>query len=187
MNKLIQSLVQSRRAHKLAAVALISLAAIGTAGAIVGDGAALAAGSGHRTVPGGQRTFTFNVVEHQDGTFSGQAQLHTYAEDEFGELQPVLLHIQLDDAVVLGPGMALITGYLTKIKGPVGDPVGSSIGFVVLDNDQDGGDQVDELTNVFGWSDEPFPGLAHFLVDIGAASFLVGLLAPIETGNLHVF
>jgi hypothetical protein len=151
------------------------------------DGAALAAGSGHRTVPGGQRTFTFNVVEHQDGSISGQAQLHTYAEDEFGELQPLIFHIQLDDAVVFGPGMAVISGYLTKIIGPVEDPVGTSIAFVVVDNDQDGGDQVDELTNIFGWSDEPVPGLAHFIVDVGLVGFLVNELAPIETGNLHVF
>lgn len=122
--------------------------------------------SGHGTVVDGDsvRFFSFNAVQHDDGTVTGQAEVHNLNTD-------VRFHVELDCLKIDG-NTATISGIVTESDPPVF--VGLRGTFRVEDNGEGDDAPPDRLSR-----------LNLQLADCNASFSFPGL-APIFRGNIQV-
>jgi hypothetical protein len=147
-----------------ASAAIITAASLATASASTTEPSAT--GSGHFTLAGELRTFTFNAVTHTDATVTGEAQLDARAT-RFSE------HLRIDCLQVIG-NTAYMSGTITRSS--MEDFVGGTGVFSVQDNGE-GTDNKDQISLLHSLT-EPAPGQCereHLLPD-----------HQIEEGNVQV-
>jgi hypothetical protein len=150
-----------------ASAVIITAASLATAPAGASTNEPSATGSGHFTLAGELRTFTFNAVTHTDGTVTGEAQLDARATG-FSE------HLQIDCLQVIG-NTAYMSGTITRSSRE--DFVGGTGVFSVQDNGEGNNNNEDQISLLHSLL-EPAPGqceLEHRLPD-----------QPIEEGNVQV-
>jgi hypothetical protein len=153
----------------LPVVVMLAAAAVASAGSngIV----ATATGSGHATVGGEWRTFSFTARTSADGTTSGHAQFFNRAGT------PTWKHLELDCLVILG-SRAYVSGTVTNSSDSV--YIGESGAFAVTDNGEGQGAPADVISLVF-------PGLGPCT----AAATQIAVDTPflnhaVEAGNIQV-
>jgi hypothetical protein len=157
------------RVRALAAVTAAVILAPATAGA-AGGLTASATGSGHTTVAGALRTFSFTARLDGDGRARGKAQVNNRAIGEMFQLEVHCLRTVGDTAIVSG----VITRHTDA----------QAVGLTGIFAARDAGEGVtappDQITQVFFFR----PGELT-CADLGPAD-AVPFLAPVEAGNVQV-
>jgi len=162
----------------LASTAIMGFGTASAGGSLV----ALATGSGHFTLDGGElRTFSFTAKQDSSGISSGQAQLAARTSG-------AVFHLTINCLNVVG-NVATMSGVLSKVNAVAasfGAAPGEPAWFRVIDNK--GTDSPDQITFLFFNTPPPSPFPVCTDSDATVASELGGApaLVAIQGGNVTV-
>ena len=136
-----------------------------------------ATGHGNLTVGGELRTFSFDVIRHQDGTVTGEWQLKSRATD-------VVMHGQVTCLLAIArptQGAAFMGGIVTRVDGDApGVEPGTPVVFSAFDNGEGNDNFADAMTLV--QPTNPDVVARHCAIGLRVG----GGAVPIEDGNIQV-
>jgi hypothetical protein len=158
--------------------AVVMLAILLTSPAAAG-GNPRASGHGNRISLGELRTFSFTVVEHADGTVTGEAEV-------FNRGWPIITHWKIDCLQFVGENRAIASGPITYSDAPVVE-VGRIAVFGVEDNGEGKNDPPDRITTVPDYAPGKSCNEFTFVGDeLHDSDGFVRTLGPILAGNIQV-
>jgi hypothetical protein len=134
----------SRRTFRLSCVLLCGLTALGAslASAAAGGGNPTASGHANLSVGDGQtRTFSFDAVQHVDGTVTGQVEVNNPSF-------PIRVHSAIDCLKFDGGNRVIASGPVTQSSDPGTIAIGRIAVFAVEDNGEGANAAPDRITTI---------------------------------------